>query len=196
MDDFSFISSPASLGRPQPGGDVCLIVGCAPCWKVDVDAALATYPGADVCVINSAARLMPAQHIASVHGALLGDFAAMQKQFGKNPALHTRREEVAPGLPHYYWTVPIVKSSAPFAAAIMAFIGYKTVIMCGCPMDGVGDYAPEVKATRKLQVWNGKRKRSLEHYQNSMREFKQARPELAARIRSMSGATKEIFGGL
>jgi hypothetical protein len=90
--------------------------------------------------------------------------------------------------------------SAPFAAAAMVMLGYDIVIMCGCPMTGGGGYAFEDthKTTRndpRIGFENEKH-RMIKGWHRCMRLFQEQFPEQAARIRSMSGTTQLIFGGL
>ena len=90
--------------------------------------------------------------------------------------------------------------SAPFAAAAMVMLGYDIVIFCGCPMTGGGGYAFEDthKSTRDDPRigFENEQHRMIKAWHRCMRLFKEQFPDMAARIRSMSGVTQEIFGGL
>lgn len=194
-DSFGFNRIPHDIPAPAIGGDTCLVIGTAPCWREDYEAAIKAFPQAELCAINDAAGFMKVQHISSVHGRFMKGFYNKQKALGGNAYLHKRRECGPEGLPHYHWRASIVSGSGPFSAAIMAVLGYTRVIMCGCPINGNGGYAAGVNI-EEIAIWNGAKPESIEKYHNAMREFKKVFPEIAERIRSMSGATQEIFGGI
>ncbi|MGB0817413.1 MAG: hypothetical protein ACPGQQ_00810 [Candidatus Puniceispirillaceae bacterium] len=195
------------FGDPTPPAEkrsgACLVIGTHPCWADDVSKALEQYPDADLCGVNEAGRLTELDHLATCHGEKIDQFMAHCEGQINLPLVHFRDNDVKPdSLPyaHHSWPVRTMAGSAPFAAAAMVMLGYDIVIFCGCPMDGGGGYAfkDTHKSTRddpRIGFEDGKH-RMIKSWHRCMRLFKEKYPEQAARIRSMSGVTQEIFGGL
>jgi hypothetical protein len=198
------------FGDPDPPAEkragACLIVGTHPCWSDDVDAALAQYPDAAICGVNEAGRLLPCEHLATCHGDKIESFVAMHKKTWPQydvPLLHFRDNDIKPDqikYHHHVWPVRTMAGSAPFAAAAMVMLGYEIVIFCGCPMTGGGGYAFEDthKTTRNDPRigFENEQHRMVKSWHRCMRLFQEQFPEMAGRIRSMSGTTQLIFGGL
>lgn len=206
----NFIEQPLfalEFGQPTPPAEkrsgACLIVGTHPCWQDDVEAALEVFPDAEICGVNEAGRLLPLDHLATCHGDRIEMFMAHCEGQAYRPLVHFRDNDIKPdNLPyeHHEWPVRTMAGSAPFAAAAMVMLGYDIVIFCGCPMDGGGGYAFDEthKTTRddpRIGFENSNH-RMIKGWHRCMRLFKEQFPEMAARIRSMSGTTQLIFGGL
>lgn len=179
---------------------VCLIVGTHPCYKEDMDAALAIYPDADICGVNEAAALVKCDHLATCHGEKAAHFLRVRKD-KKRPTLHIRdNEHPKEKIKYHAWSIQTMAGSATFACVAMLLTGYDKVIMCGCPMDGGGGYA--LKDTHKGDRYDPRigysdgASQMIRGWHNAMRKFKGEHPDMAARICSMSGKTKEVFGGL
>lgn len=196
-----FIAPPIEVNvTPCPAeSGVCLVVGTAPCWREDYEAALAAYPDADVCLINEASKLgIPAKHFATCHPEKIDQFLPQDSGY----CIHVRDTEAAVNRPHVRHNVTTGASSAMFAAVVMASIGYDRVILCGCPMNGGGGYAAEIGQTHGntrddprvgyitanhplMRVWH-----------RCLMELREKYPQICAKIRSMSGQTKDAFGGI
>lgn len=204
----NFLDPPAEalqVGEAIPPAEkrrgVCLVVGTHPCWLDDVKAATKLYPDAEICGVNEAPRLLRVDHLATCHGDKIDEFLALCD--GYTPLLHLRDNDVKPdeiAVPHHIWPVRTMAGSAPFAAAAMVMLGYDLVIMCGCPMTGGGGYAFDDthKSTRADPRigFESEKHRMIKGWHRCMRLFKEQFPEQAARMRSMSGTTQLIFGGL
>lgn len=183
--------------HPKNRSGVCFVVGTHPCVHDDIAAAAKIFPGADVCVINDAADLIVAQHLATAHPEKLDQFLEKQPEI---PEIHSRSKMKRPGAREneFIWELNTGGGSGLFAVAVMLSIGYELVVMCGCPMSGGGGYAVkkhdstledprfgELSPEHSLvQGWHGQLKR-----------FKDENPH-AIKVRSMSGVTKKIFGGI
>lgn len=188
---------------------VVLVIGTAPCWEEDLAAARKLYPDADLCAVNEAVLLVEADHIATSHDGRIKTFH--QKHLdrwgwraGKSVDVHYR----APGHKNlenlgafFAWDVTVGAGSAPFAAAVMTLIGYELVIFCGCPMDGGGGYAEGIGQTHPSTLddprfgFIDKKHGLAQTWKVALRNMPTLIPELTASWRSMSGYTKQIFGG-
>ena len=196
-----FIAPPLKVEvSPCPAeSGACLIVGTAPCWREDYDAAMKAYPDADVCLVNEASRFpIPAKHFATCHPEKIDHFLDPDSGF----VIHVRDTEHAVNRQHIRHKVTTGSSSAMFAAVVMASIGYDRVILCGCPMNGGGGYSPDIGVTHDstrddprvgfispdhplIKLWH-----------NSIAEMREKYPEICGKVRSMSGHTKQAFGGI
>jgi hypothetical protein len=193
---------------PKMESGVCLVVGTAPCSDADVDAALLKYPQAKICAVNEASGLVPADHIATCHGEKIEQFIdAHERTWGivgddyPMPILHIRdRPEATTERDCHRWIVSVGSGSAPFAAAVMVSIGFDLVILCGCPMNGGDGYClktthqstPDDPRFGYLPQNHG----MVVRWKEQLVKMKDQHPEIAAKIRSMSGHTKEVFGGI
>lgn len=209
----TYINPDTTVGRSLPEyplkrSGVVFVVGTAPCWKEDYEAARAIFPNHDVCAVNEAVRLVRAQHIATSHDGKISDFHRLHLSTwgykkGENVDIHFR----SPGLekkesPLFYaWDVTVGAGSAPFAAAVMSLIGYDLVIFVGCPMDGGGGYAFPKEETHKSTPddprfgFIGGDHNLVHAWKIALRNMPERIPELCGRWRSMSGYTRKIFGG-
>lgn len=178
-------------------GGVSLVIGCHPCWKEDMDAALAHYPDAKICAVNYAAELVCGEYIASVHGYCMPDFLALHHKTwpnAKRPIMIQRDCSDAIEMDGLYSVdARTHSSSGSFAAAAMAMIGFDLAIMCGSPITGTGGYAQSVY---DVDDWHGRDRNRINAWHMGMRQFKEQFPEIASKMRSMSGTTKDIFGGI
>lgn len=206
-----YVNPDTNIGSSMPSypvrkGGVCFVVGTAPCVLEDLAAARKLFPDADICAVNEAVKLVEADHIATSHDGKISEFHKMHLDThgykkGRNLDLHYR----APGhqrkeLPTFYaWDVTTGAGSAPFAAAVMTLVGYNLIVFVGCPMDGGGGYA--LDETHK-STFDNPRFGLIDEKHGLVRSWKIALrnmpgqiPELTAKWRSMSGYTKQIFGG-
>lgn len=177
------------------GGGTCFVIGCHPCWQDDVRGAAKKYPNAKICLVNYAVELLPGDYIATVHGDQLPEYSKLYKGFwpdAKEPVLIQRDMEPSSDIGHRI-DARTHAASGSFAAAAMAMIGFDLAIMCGSPIDGTGGYA---QSTYFENDWHDGKCNRIRAWHEGMRKFKEQFPEIAAKMRSMSGATKEIFGGL
>lgn len=199
------------LGLPVPAyprqeSGVCLIIGTAPCWIEDVADALRKYPKADLCGVNEAFKLITCKHFATCHTERLQQWIDEMATQGPLPSIHmggeAGRSDLMPDV--FHWPDSrLGGTSAIFAAAAMLGIGYDMVILCGCPMNGGGGYATEIAENTHRSTYNDPRigamlpnHPALRQWQATLRGMHENLPDVAARIRSMSGFSKDIFGGV
>lgn len=206
-----FIPQPGrtlSLGESTPEytdkhSGVALVVGTHPCWHDDLEAALAAYPDADLIAVNDATQLIRAKHLVTAHDENLHRFIAghLNKWGNDLPIIHVREQGVKDdGVMKYVWPAMVGGGSAPFAAAIALHIGYSLAVLCGCPMDGGGGYAAggddEGDRFNPRLGYIDSKHSMVGCWRHNLREMKAKNPELAERIRSVSGYSKEFFGGI
>jgi hypothetical protein len=165
------------------------------------------FQGAKVCAVNEATGLVKADHIATCHAEKLERFIGLHTAtWGMTgdrhapPTIHIRDMDVQKtDRPHYAWRHNFGGGSAIFAAAALIAIGFETVIFCGCPMDGGGGYALRThEATpddQRVGYLNAD-STMIQAWHLSMEALASGAPAIASRIRSMSGRTSEIFGGI
>lgn len=191
---------------PRQERGICFVIGTHPCWHDDYVEALTTLGVDDyaVCAVNDAVELILADHIATCHGEKIEQFIEKHAHRWPDeplPTIHLRDVETAKTeRSAYRWPVKMGASSAIFAAAVMVMIGYEKVILCGCPLAGGGGYANKTTHASTpddprigfispdslmLQAWH-----------DAMYHAKDDVPEITEKIRSMSGKTKQIFGGI
>lgn len=203
--DPSFLIKTASPPYPKKESGVCLIIGTHPCVTADIDAALLAYPDAKLCAVNDASKIVPCDHIATCHPEkieqfLKAHFDAWDENY-TDPDLHVRDINEARNviLPVYKWAHNYGGGSAIFAAVTMIAIGFERVILCGCPIDGGGGYAiPTHEGTPDdPRLGNMSPDHSMvSAWHFSMRAMIDRAPEISSKIRSMSGFTKQLFGGI
>lgn len=184
-------------------GITCLVVGTAPCWADDFSKAMHIVDHFEVCAVNEATRLIHPHHVATVHTEKIDYFCSFldpKRTAIRKPINHVKRQpqihfrELA-----YEWDVEMWAGSAIFAALVMASIGYDRVILCGCPMDGGGGYAfTDTHKSTAQDPRIGDMKKDHAVVRSWAQAMKQIKDELpaAAVIRSMSGTTQRIFGGI
>ena len=157
-----------------------------------MDAALKLYPDAAICAVNYATELVRCDYLATVHGNLVIHFLDAY-QYENDPIVIQQDNDIS-GAIGKKLHIPTHGGSAPFAAAAMVMEGFDLVIMCGCPITGEGGYA-QTRYETNLS-WNNPNANRIKRWSSGMKDYKQNFPEIAGKIRSMSGNTKEIFGGI
>lgn len=189
--------------HPKDRSGVCLVVGTHPDWDDDFENACRKLYDEGlranaVCAINDATALVSCNYLATCHSENLDQFLH-HLNGDREIEIHTRKKVLGQEYEnHYVWGTSWGGGSALFAAGTMLIIGYDIVIMCGCPMNGRDGYAVKFHGDDDESPRIGEedfRDSTLEAYHLNMRTFKKQCPD-AAKIRSMSGVTQEIFGGI
>jgi len=182
--------------HPKEKTGVVLVVGTHPCVHDDIEAAANKFPGADICAVNDATDLICADCVATVHPEKLDQFLEKQEWLD----IHTREKMKRPDPREneYVWNIKTGGGSGLFAVGVMLALGYEKVIMCGCPMDGGGGYATKKHDGSVEDPRIGELSSNAElvrGYHSHLKRFRDQCPD-ANRVRSMSGFTKKIFGGI
>jgi len=186
---------------------VCAVVGTHPCWEKDLSKLRSEYGEVYICGVNEAPRLLACDHLATAHGGKIDDFIQLHRTYQPDsplPTIFIRDNNEAPeeieGVDWYKIPVRTMAGSAPFAAGAMALLGYEKVVMCGCPMDGGGGYAfndthGSTRNDPRIGYENSEHA-MIKSWHMCMKLFKEQFPDVSKRIKSMSGKTKEIYGGI
>lgn len=192
----------AGSDYPHQHSGIAIVVGTHPCWSDDYKEAAKKYPQHDIIAVNEAVRLVKAKHLVTAHNENLQLFIdAHKEKWGCLPDhVHVSDSNTSNNDIHkHVWPASVSGGSAILAAAIAIRIGYERVILSGCPLSGGGGYPfPTHKGhIYDPRVGDIKSNHSLiKCWHNQMVQMKEDRPDIAGKIRSMSGFTKELFGGI
>ena len=117
-----------------------LVVGTAPCVMDDLTTARALRTNRIVMAVNFASGLIPADMIFSFHAELMDTFRALQAKFGPRFTTHS---DTARGIKRaypavdYFWNgLHVGATSGIGAAHVGLLMGFREVILCGCPLNG------------------------------------------------------------
>ena len=189
---------------------VLLAVGSAPCYRDDLDRALALYPDAEVMLINGACQLVEqADHVLSGHTDKAEFFmAARRARFPAAPPVRVHANWTGKGPPPAatypsvtdWWPADVSSgaTSAGKAALIGLRMGMARIVLCGCPMDGSG-YAPgetegipQMRAVQRVGDPAKQKASTIRRYTWTMQQL--AKTTFKGRVFSMSGNTREWLG--
>ena len=136
----------------------------------------------------------PIQHWASLHPEWFSAQAKIRNPVRVGPNVIG----VCPGVtfhshkPHYDWRIrvwpefkPTSGTSSLFAVQVGLALGYENIVLCGVPLDGTGSFYHS-----PWFVYS-------DYHERKWREpWVKAAPGFNGRVRSMSGFTRELLGGL
>ena len=187
-----------------------LVVGSATGLFEDFEKALELYPFSEVMLVNGAcAAIEHADHILAGHTDKAEQYqAARQKAFpGARPwRVHANwaRPTEAPRAKYPSvtdWWGPEMSSgatSAGKAALIGLAMGFETVVLCGCPLDGSGYFKGECEGISKdpscRRIGDSSKQNStiIRRYKARMADY--AATVFKGKVFSMSGYTRELLG--
>lgn len=108
----------------------------------------------------------------------------------KNFKTHSRKPW---GEIDYFWEIyPVMMSLSGYFAMQLAYLmGFQRIILCGCPGDETLRFF-ESSNTHRNPSWHYNEKSRLKEVTDQM----ERKPGFKERVRSMSGWTKEYFGGV
>lgn len=127
----------------------------------------------------------PINHWVSVHAGFLCFWAALRKGH-RNDQFSTHTNESFPGIDMAWDIQPTGWTSGMFAAQVGVALGYDKIVLCGLPQDDTGRFCDP--------PWAGGGEHADKNSKKGFRTIVEQTPELKARVRSMSGWTKEVFG--
>lgn len=120
---------------------MCLIAGYAACLHEDIRCARQIVGNVPIIAVNAAAKEVKALLLFSQHPDRFKSMRWIEKQlllYGKGFTVHSRVDlnipSVAPWI-DYWWSIKGGGGSAWHARKVASFIGFNTVILCGCPME-------------------------------------------------------------
>lgn len=195
-----------------------LVVGSAPCALEDLGRAKDCYPDHEIMLVNGACTLVEkAEHMLAGHTTKVKEFKwARQSAFPNAPlpkihaswampSRHRRVEDQQRALRRDFPDVDVwwggdVSSgatSAGKAALIGLRLGFGTIVLCGCPMDGSGYHPGEAKVTVEAgmqRVGDPKmqQRATIRRYRDRMANL--AMGDFRGRVYSMSGYTRQVLG--
>jgi hypothetical protein len=174
-----------------------VVLGGARCVWADylelkaATAGLGAAARADLMVVNDIGVYcqLPFQHWLSLHPENLVLWRDLKRRHNEpmNCTLHTNKPNHA-GM--VCWSInDYGLYSGLFAAQVGVCLGYEEIILCGVPQDQSGRFfdPPWVTGLR-----HGIDRNAMQKWQNVVADH----PELKKRVRSMSGFTKSLFGGI
>lgn len=180
-----------------------IVLGSAPCVRTDFDQASELLPDASIFAVNEATRIAKPDFLCSFHYEKMDFFNRYAVDFwgavgwSTHAAVVTERGCHPDKVPAVdYWWPELWKparTSAWFAAEIARLMGFERILLCGCPMNGGdGYYNDTAKSSERFGVIkpNGSYVVSV---RDSIRLV--AEEGLMPEVRSMSGYTRELFGG-
>lgn len=151
-----------------------------------------------VFAVNDAATIMPRiDFMVSLHADKMPEWTKKRfEHFKRHTEFKTHTSFTALAQADFIWRIePATFSlSGLFAAQIAYLMGCERIILCGCPGDGTKRWMDDAPRT-DYQYGSGESagdKRDRLQLVNEMNRV----PEMKKRIRSMSGFTKEFFGGI
>ncbi|KKK62181.1 hypothetical protein LCGC14_3006910 [marine sediment metagenome] len=156
--------------RVEHSGTV-LVCGNASCLSDDLERSQSFFPDAPIIAVNGASREVKAFALFSQHPERF-------VQFGHE---WIRRQNKF----HYWWDIELGGGSAWGARKMAHYMGFDTVILCGCPLE-IGNYAsgqPGMLMTRKNVI-------------DDLRFSIERDVKWHGGVYSMSGWTKEFLGVL
>lgn len=187
-----------------------IVVGSAPCYREDLDAASKRYPDAFVMTVNGAcvaveeADAMMVGHLENVERyeeARANEFPDKPIElWAKCNTQHLKQYKAGhPGVTHWFGLdVASGATSAAIAVRMLLQVGYEPVVMCGCPLDNSGyfegeDYKISVRHDcRRVGAPEEDSHRTIRNYRDKFERLAKGRFE--GRVFSMSGLTRKLLG--
>lgn len=200
--DLGFLQVPSVAGSRQGRVIVC---GSARCLWDDLSRLPSNAP-AEFCAVKQTGMYLPfkIQHWVGCHGERFQFMVPLRKmENGENHyylkgyledgtrgvhsvkyGIQVHAEKNWPMVDHVWTAKALTGTSALFATKIMLALGYEEVILAGVPLDDSGRFydAP----------WN----KGCDLNPMSLREWEEFVPVFDGRVKSMSGRTRELLGGI
>lgn len=200
------ISNEIQLSVPKEGGqwlasqhlpDEVLICGSAPGLLENFEQARRAMPDALVIAVNESATVVRADFLITQHP----EKASWFRGGSLNPdvVVHTakpRQRASQPGIDVYWPDCITLATSGGSAIAMALSMGFKKIVLCGMPMNGGDGYFQGASLRQDEPRFGMESPESdyIRNYQQKLMEFTQTNPDALARVRSMSGFTRRLFG--
>ncbi len=179
-------------------GRVAMVCGNAYTVYEDLDSALENVERPVIFAANDIGMYLPVvHHWASLHADKLREWAAVRRcepSLWQDFTTHTTVSALR-GADNVWAIEPCAFSlSGMFTMQVAYLMGADRIILCGCPGDQTRRFFD--KHSRIDYAYGGGDSAGDQRdHQQLMNEINRV-PELKRRVRSMSGRTQEIFGGL
>lgn len=178
-------------------GRSAIVVGSAETVFYELEDALTKVHDVVIFGVNDVGMFLPRMdHWVSLHSDNLGPWKTVRW-------LHPREREdvqihsieMRPYVDHV-WTglTPLFALSGYFAMQIAYIMGAGSIVLCGCPGE-VGRRFFDTEARTNFDYGDGSSGRDSGVREQLVQEMKRL-PAFKARVRSMSGWTRNFFGGL
>lgn len=156
--------------------------------REQVDAAVANTGKHTIFAVNDVGVYLPlVDHLVSLHADNLVHWTRLRADKHDRARFKTHSRYDA----EYNWNEigPVMFAlSGYFAMQLALIMGAEQIILCGCP----GDNTPRFFDATPKADYRYPEKGVIEQVENECRRV----PELKEKVRSMSGWTKEFFGGI
>lgn len=157
--------------------DVVVIIGSAPNWEHDLNNFRCMTEDYDIIAVGMSCPYSGyVDYMATYHSKDIEVYKRKREELGLNTDykvishLNTKENSVDIVIPYK----PPSGSSALLAAFAAKKIGYKKIVLCGCPLEGANARKAPYEVFRK--GWN--------HYKD----------EVIGIVKSMSGWTRQLLG--
>lgn len=171
---------------------IALVVGSAPCvWKdLDFFETLSSYRNVDIALINLSCISFfreNATYLITLHHELAHHMKELRKNRSKEH-LVCHSAELAEGV-DFAWTIrePQDGYSGFFAARILVALGYKKVVVVGCPNDESGHFYDD-----PAYVAKGKHPKHINDVIRS--QIRYYKNDLDGKLKAASGFIRETYG--
>lgn len=174
----------------------CLIVGSSSCLYDDYGLALKYRPESRVIALNDAASVVSADFIVSLHPETMYKFR--EKSANKHViTLSGQKYKEEHDVDYWFTDCNSGGTSAGSAIKIAIAMGFKEIILCGCPLVGGDGYFDNSNSScmlvsQRIGHMPAKHPAHKTHRLNLQRERDRYPSDVT--VRSMSGNTAKIFG--
>ncbi len=179
-------------------GQSAIICGSAPCLLEEFDEAWSHLSNTKVIAINESVNVVRADFLCSYHAEKFKEFKnkSLKKDIITLTGKSYRSEKEDEDIDYRFDDIVIGATSAGDAIQIAGKMGFSEIVMVGAPMNGGDGYF-----NKTLMFLDGCARFGSEKYLTETRQIENNRGVLEKiaknlpNVRSMSGFTKEIFGG-
>ena len=176
-------------------GQAAIICGSAPCLLDEFDEAWYNLPHAKIIAVNESVSAVRADFICSYHAEKFSVFKSksLNKEVKTVTGKGFRSEEEDRNIDYRFDNVTLGATSCGDAVQIATKMGFSEIVMVGAPMDGGTGYF-----NKTTMFEDGCHRFGSDGYADGILMNHKVLASLVKdlpNVRSMSGFTREIFGG-
>jgi hypothetical protein len=186
-----FLTHPPVLPDPEPVDDLhgVIVLGSAPCWREDLEAAREYAPDWPVLAVNGVGTLYlePITAWCSIHGNDLVKWMRLREERGGNGdyAAYGNFSDKQEDGGAIRWNRPNAGGSSGLHGVELALeIGYERVLLCGMPLEG----------QERVRSLDGIAVEGVCPYKSYHDGWQRLLPKLDGCVKSMSGWTQKLLG--